>query len=339
MPIKPQSPVAAESVQSPAPSPPRTDTVPSSATHAPVTPTAAPDSATVLSRASDLPRASDPAALQGASTSPAPQPDAAENNAGDQSPEQDPRHTAPPRPSTPASVHQPAPIAPPAQAAPQAATPAPSLPTTPGIQSAAVKPAGPTPVIGLAQSPGAAKHAALARLTAQAPALKQGIAQASFIPQASKALTMALRQGEGTVTLRLTPESLGTLKVELTLHNAEVTARLHASTESARQLLIDAQSSLRAALEARGLSVERIEVTAPPGADAQDARLNQDHRGTELAGDGRSRQRNADAQQDSPGRAPDEHADAAPDDPWQPPTLTLALDDGGVYRLHLDAVA
>mgnify|MGYP001170046107 CR=1 FL=1 len=231
--------------------------------------------------------------------------------------------------------------------APQAGAPAPNAaPARTGVEGMTSKPGhGQVNPVGLhaVASPAAARQAALARLTAQAPVLKQGIAQAALIPQATKALTMALKQGEGTVTLRLTPENLGALKVEVSLQGQSLSARLHATTESARQLLLDAQSSLRAALEARGLSVERIEVTAAtPAESAQDAHKHTlDDRGAEFADDGRSREREAQPQQDGGARNDAEESEAEPPSPiWvqRPEPILLTLGEGGVYRLHLDAL-
>jgi flagellar hook-length control protein FliK len=84
--------------------------------------------------------------------------------------------------------------------------------------------------------------------------------------QALRGLTAALRQGGGTVTLKLNPEALGPLRVEVAVNASNVTARFGTSTAQAHDLLVAHTDTLRAALEARGLTVERI-VIDPPATD------------------------------------------------------------------------
>ncbi len=86
------------------------------------------------------------------------------------------------------------------------------------------------------------------------------------IPAAAlRGLAAALRQGGGTVTLRLNPETLGSLKVQVSTQDAKVIARFEASTDQARQLLLEHVESLRSAMESRGLSVDKIVVERGQG--------------------------------------------------------------------------
>lgn len=80
--------------------------------------------------------------------------------------------------------------------------------------------------------------------------------------QAVRGLAAVLRQKGGNVTMRLAPETLGDLKVTMKLDGAQVWASIEATTDSARQLLEGQRDSLREALEAHGLKVERLEVSA-----------------------------------------------------------------------------
>lgn len=80
--------------------------------------------------------------------------------------------------------------------------------------------------------------------------------------QAVRGLAAVLRQKGGNVTMRLAPETLGDLKVTMKLDGAQVWASIEATTESARQLLEGQRDSLREALEAHGLKVERLDVSA-----------------------------------------------------------------------------
>jgi hypothetical protein len=76
----------------------------------------------------------------------------------------------------------------------------------------------------------------------------------------ARVLVRAVRDGGGEVTLRLMPESLGRVTIRLSVEGGAVTAVLSPATEPARALLEGTSDDLRAALEARGLRVERIEV-------------------------------------------------------------------------------
>lgn len=82
----------------------------------------------------------------------------------------------------------------------------------------------------------------------------------AFRAQVARGLAAALRRGDGQVVLRLHPESLGLVRVSMGVRDGTVTARLEPTTSSARELLENGLSSLRAALEARGLHVDRLVV-------------------------------------------------------------------------------
>lgn len=78
--------------------------------------------------------------------------------------------------------------------------------------------------------------------------------------QVARGLAAAVRQRDGTLTLRLSSESLGDIKIVVRVESGQVSAQIDAQTDQARQLLSDTASTLRSALEAQGLVVERIEV-------------------------------------------------------------------------------
>jgi flagellar hook-length control protein FliK len=78
--------------------------------------------------------------------------------------------------------------------------------------------------------------------------------------QAARGLAAALRQGGGSVTLRLQPDALGELKVKLDLTGTKVGASFEVGSDQARKLLDTTLTTLRSALEARGLQVDRLEV-------------------------------------------------------------------------------
>lgn len=144
-------------------------------------------------------------------------------------------------------------------AAPSARNAAPAQKS--GGQSAA------TPVAGAGQArttPGALMQ----RLGKAGEAVAQRARAADVAEQVGRAMGRAIAQGEGKVTLRLAPEQLGHVRVDLAVRGRSVEATLTAETERARQLLGESVEQLRAALEARGLSVERIVLAEA----AQDAR-------------------------------------------------------------------
>lgn len=85
-----------------------------------------------------------------------------------------------------------------------------------------------------------------------------------FSAQVGRGLAAVLRQGGGSVLLRLQPDALGELKVRLDLKDGVVTAKFEASSDQARRLLDAGLPELKAALEARGLAVERLEVRQAP---------------------------------------------------------------------------
>lgn len=84
--------------------------------------------------------------------------------------------------------------------------------------------------------------------------------------QAARGLAAALRQGGGSVTLRLHPEELGDLKVRVDSADGRIGATFEVQSEQARDLLDKTLSDLRTALEARGLSVDRLDVHIAPSA-------------------------------------------------------------------------
>lgn len=86
--------------------------------------------------------------------------------------------------------------------------------------------------------------------------------------QVARGLAAALKQGDGEVTLRLTPETLGKLRIDIAIADERVTARIAASSEQACRLLKESVVSLRTALEATGLGVDRIEVVGAPAEPA-----------------------------------------------------------------------
>lgn len=104
----------------------------------------------------------------------------------------------------------------------------------------------------------------------------------------SRGLSAAVSQKGGTITLRLEPESLGALRIQLDIVGGVVNARFEASSEQTAELLSRSIDSLRASLESKGLGVDRIRVdVAPPASGGQAGASGQGNSGQQQGGAGR----------------------------------------------------
>lgn len=133
--------------------------------------------------------------------------------------------------------------------------------------------------------------------------------------QAARIVAQGLRDGKTEVVMRLRPETLGPVKIELSMNEGALSARIEASTPAARELLEASMDQLRAALEARGLVVQEMNVahvssahesgSPEAGAWSEDPAHERHGPGGEREGhDGRSQQHWGDgAEPRSPGSA------------------------------------
>ncbi len=115
-----------------------------------------------------------------------------------------------------------------------------------------------------------------------------------------RGLAAALMQKGGSVTIRLMPEQLGELKIQMTIDRGNVSVDLTARSGEAHDLLSRSMGTLRSALEARGLGVERMSVhlstqgpthSGQPSGEQAPARDEQRTGGQHDAGGGASRGR------------------------------------------------
>lgn len=109
-----------------------------------------------------------------------------------------------------------------------------------------------------------ARDAALQRLVDSARQPRQDVAQRQTVQSAVAGVAMALRPGGGDATITLTPNGLGTLRVQVRVADGQVAATLSPSTREGFEALRDAREGLRAALESKGLRVDSVSVVAPP---------------------------------------------------------------------------
>ncbi|MEM8781669.1 MAG: flagellar hook-length control protein FliK [Planctomycetota bacterium] len=138
----------------------------------------------------------------------------------------------------------------------------------------------------------------------------------------ARGLRSALNQQGGSVTLRLTPPEMGTVRIQMQLQGTQVTAQFHAETDAAQRLLTQQLGQLRTALEGQGLTVDRIGVQSMSAGNAsgfngsnlqqQGQAFGQNQEGANANPDGRSRG----SFQSSDGDANADHGtnDVPPDD-------------------------
>ncbi|MFN0011077.1 MAG: flagellar hook-length control protein FliK [Phycisphaerales bacterium] len=97
--------------------------------------------------------------------------------------------------------------------------------------------------------------------------------------QVSRGVAAVMAQRGGTVSLRLQPEALGQVRVQLDWERGAVSVRFRAADEKARGLLEQTLPGLRASLEARGLDVLAVAVEPPEqrGAEGPDVLASGEH--------------------------------------------------------------
>ena len=123
-----------------------------------------------------------------------------------------------------------------------------------------------------------------------------------FAGRVLRGLSAVLNQRGGVMTMRLDPPELGQLRIQMTIARGMVTAEFHPTTAQAQALLDQSLATLRTALEAQGLGVERLTVQAIQPSAAQ--AMRQDAAGEEP----HSQRHHPDAAQgESRGRRDEEH--------------------------------
>ncbi len=254
----------------------------------------------------------------------------------------------------------------PVPAAPNAASSKPTAPSTAvaGVSAsvaASAQQARAASTVAVRGAEGAKQPGVQTRATLKQPGTTpRNGAERPVLATLQRGLASVLKAGGGTVTLKLTPEALGQVKVELNLNNGVANAKFEATNEPARRLLTENLSTLREALEAKGVRVERMSVEmrsadAPPeaargerpGTDAGRAHQGQQHAdnardaGSETGSDGRTPEDQAQRQHTGPRSGQpgaehpehtEEHADSGTDDQARTP-------DDSERWLGLDTVA
>jgi hypothetical protein len=99
--------------------------------------------------------------------------------------------------------------------------------------------------------------------------------------QVAEGAVYSLKQGQRELIIRLNPDNLGEVRINLTRHGAnELSARLIASTPESHDLLQSQLDSLKQNLEAQGIRVERLSVIMAGGSETQTQNNHSQHQQT-----------------------------------------------------------
>lgn len=101
---------------------------------------------------------------------------------------------------------------------------------------------------------------------------------ARFASRVIRGLTAMMNSRGGSLTMRLDPPELGQLRVHMSITQGVVAASFHAANPQAQALLEKNLAVLRTALEAQGLTVDRLHVQPSSGTSQQHA-MSEDHSG------------------------------------------------------------
>lgn len=82
----------------------------------------------------------------------------------------------------------------------------------------------------------------------------------AMLDQVMRVVRSRLSQKNSHIMMRLDPPSLGTLRIHMDLSDRNLTMRIDVETHLARRLLTDGAESLRDALDASGVRLEKIEI-------------------------------------------------------------------------------
>lgn len=107
------------------------------------------------------------------------------------------------------------------------------------------------------------------------------------VGRVSRALSNAINQKGGTITIRMMPPELGQVRVDIQMQGGKVSASFQTEHQSVQSLMNRELSQLRQALEKQGLTVEKLEVTQKPAGSSNANASSQDNQ--QSPSDGRSR--------------------------------------------------
>ncbi|MEO1128901.1 MAG: flagellar hook-length control protein FliK [Planctomycetota bacterium] len=156
-----------------------------------------------------------------------------------------------------------------------------------------------------------------------------------------RGLGTVLSQRGGSLTMRLTPATLGSVRIDMAIDGGTVNVRIEAGTSQAQDLLKQNLTSLRTALEARGLVVDRLGVHISAHASSSPLQTeSQSDPGTQRQDDARHDASDGRSRGSSDGREQpeDERGGAAEGQTLFSDVLQQGVEpDGDGWRLSLDA--
>lgn len=184
-----------------------------------------------------------------------------------------------------------------------------------------------------AQSDRSNQHAT--RLDAQDPQTRtqeQALQRKQMLSQVQRGLASIINTKGGTMKLRMSPEHLGQVKIQLTTKDGHVKIKIDAETDHARAMLKDGLADLRASMESRGVHVDELSIEqrepsefrlSDTAADPKDSASQRDH-----GSSNNQNQKNSDQQQHTDASDPhsSDTTDTTDSESPQPIWTELGLD-------------
>jgi flagellar hook-length control protein FliK len=157
----------------------------------------------------------------------------------------------------------------------------------------------------------------------------------------ARGMNAVLRQGGGALTMKLSPASLGEVRIEMTMQNGRVSVQFDVGNVAAYQAIKGQLTELRQSLEQRGMTVERVETHVSPAlARSAQAESNaNNNRGGEQSTQQGQHDRHDAAGEQSRGRADAENHQQRGGEWSQHASDEFDSDFEQSLRLGLDAVA
>ena len=100
----------------------------------------------------------------------------------------------------------------------------------------------------------------IAKLLQSNPADDRAMQRQQVLAQVQRGLASILNTKGGTMKIRLSPEHLGEVNIQLTTKDGRISVQIQAKNESTRSMLSEGLEGLRSAIEARGAIVDELNV-------------------------------------------------------------------------------
>ncbi|MFG0292980.1 MAG: flagellar hook-length control protein FliK [Phycisphaerales bacterium JB050] len=155
----------------------------------------------------------------------------------------------------------------------------------------------------------------------------------------ARGMNAVLRQGGGALTMKLSPASLGEVRIEMSMQGGRVSLQFDVGNIAAYEAIKGQLGELKQSLEQRGMTVERVETHVSPAlAKSSQPEQQSNQRGGEQSGQNEQQHQDA-ADGQSRGRA-DGGERGTHESGWDSPDgESMEMDFEQSLRLGLDAVA